>query len=314
MPPLDAEADGVAVGHAGAEPATNPGTSTLDDLVPLPAYGSGPRYPLFADEVAPTGAYASTPAGGPPGLPPVPGAAAAAPRRRPSRRLPVLVVALALLLVGAVVGTSLLVLRDSEPRTDETRDGASEAPASSDAPAPDPREGPAEVEVDDPRPLRDLATVTASATGPAGRSLAGDEVTYEAANVLDGDPATAWRVEGDGTGQTLSVAFDEEVAVTSVGLVNGYDKVDTGGGETVDWYERNRVVTQVRWTFDDGEVLEQDLDRDRSLQTLDIPATLTRSVELEIVGVSGHSGADRTPISEVEVVGAPASEVTPSQE
>lgn len=299
-------------------------------------YGEGPRFPLYADE--PSSASAPTtfgqPAAGPAPRQAPPSAARSAPlavppapQRAPGRSgvsaLPLLVVALAVLLVAATIGGAAILRggSDSEAGSTDAGDagnegtggGADDSDDSDDSDDPDDvKSHPPEVEVPDPRPLADLATPTASSTGAPGTSLAGDEVTYEVSNVLDGDPATTWRVEGDGSGETLTFTFGEEVAITSLGLVNGYAKVDEHDGETVDWYERNRVVTEVRWTFDDGSVFEQDFRRDPSPQTAEVPATVTRSVELEIVAVSGHNGADRTPISEVLIDGAPAAEATGS--
>lgn len=261
-------------------------------------HGDGPRFPLYADEVT-VAAPATEP--GPPSAPP---------RRRPSRALPALVVVLAVLLVGVVLGGSLLLAGDTdpEPASEAGSTGGSGAP--DDAEAPDAEEAAPDLDVPEPRPLTDLTTASASRTAPAGTSLDGSRVEYGAENLVDGDTSTTWRVEGDGTGEVLTFAFDEEVAVTTVGLVNGYDKIDTDpdGGE-VDWYARNRHVTQVRWTFDDGRVLEQDLADDRAMQTVTIPAARTSTVQLEIVAVSGHGGADRTPISEVELDGAPVAEL-----
>lgn len=275
----------------GAEdppPAATPSVATApedEDAVPVgsigPRYGTGPRFPLYADEVAGGG----VPAGGGAG-----------------RWLPVAALALAVLLVAAVLTGIVLVGGDDT----STAGGTGTAEPGEDLSTHEP-----EGEVTEPVSLASLATPAASATGPAGTSLSGERVTYEVENVLDGDPATAWRVEGDGTGESLTFSFAEEVAITELGLVNGYAKVDAHDGEEVDWYERNRVVTEVRWTLDDGEVLEQDLARDREPQVADVPTTLTRTVRLDIVAVSGHDGADRTPISEVVLQGAPAADLVP---
>lgn len=284
------------------ETPTAPGTEAPPVAWTPGGHGDGPRFPLYADEVAPPAAPAAP--------------AEPAPRQqRPSRALPVLVVLLAVLLVGVVVGGSIMLARDTDPtRSSEAGEagdpgdaGGSDGPG---AEAPDAQEATPDLDVPEPRAITDLATAAASRTAPPGTSLDGSRVEYGAENLVDGDTSTTWRVEGDGTGEVLTFSFGEEVAVTTVGLVNGYDKVDTDpdGGE-VDWYVRNRHVTQVRWTFDDGRVLEQDLSDDRAMQTVTIPAARTSTVQLEIVAVSGHGGADRTPISEVELDGAPVAEL-----
>ncbi|MFW6775331.1 discoidin domain-containing protein [Nocardioides sp. CPCC 205120] len=297
-----------------------PGPQRVVDPPPVPweptAYaGSGPRFPLYADEVAP-GAIGNAPTGaaGPSAAAGTPATAPARERRR--RRgalLPALVVTLLVLLVGTVAAGAFLLTRDpGAPTADRGPTtpgpgGADGADGSVDSVGGTPS---APLRVPDPRDLSPLARAGATDTAADGVGLDGAPVSYQPANLLDGDEATAWRVAGDGTGETLTVSFDEDVVVTSVGLVNGYAKTDVDAdGARVDWYERNRVVTRVRWSFDDGRRVEQTLERDRDLQRLSVPATRTRTVQVEILAVSGHSGADRTPVSEIEVLGAAVAEL-----
>ncbi|MDF9717422.1 discoidin domain-containing protein, partial [Nocardioides sp. ChNu-99] len=236
-------------------------------------------------------------------------------RRRRGALLPTLAVALLLLLVGTVVAGAFLLERDQRdpgtgPAPVTPTAGGAGGSGSVDGVGSTPSADPSAPPVPEPRDLSPLGRASATDTAADGVGLDGTPVSYRPANLVDGDATTAWRVAGDGTGETLTVTFDEDVVVTSVGLVNGYAKTDVDAdGARVDWYERNRVVTRVRWSFDDGRRVEHDLERDRGLQRLAVPATRTGTVHVEILAVSGHAGADRTPVSELELLGAPAADL-----
>lgn len=290
--------------------------------VTAPDAATGARFPLYADEVgavpahgrptfpsAPSSAPSSAvpTAGAPSGGAPGGAGATGRPQRRHGRFLPALVVTLALLLVAAIVGATLLVTGGADER--ETAGGGGAAGDGVSAPDGGGAGGDG-IRVDDPRPLADSARAQATRTADDGNDVAGGRVSYGAENVLDGDPATTWRVGGDGTGESLEFTFDEPVVITSVGMINGYAKVDRrSDGTPVDWYAQNRVVLEARWTFSDGSVVDQDLTRTAQMQRLEIPARETTSVTLRIVDVSEPGGRDNTPISEVELAGAPVSEV-----
>lgn len=295
--------------------------------VTAPDAATGARFPLYADEVdavaAEGHATSWTTRAATPAAAPAPAASyddpAPHPPDRPRRRrfLPALVVALALLLVVAIVGGALLLTGGTDDRetaggtgTSEDRGDTGDDTGGDTDGAGDPGTGGDAVEVADPRLLDGLAQVEASATGRPGADVAGDPVAYDAANVLDGDPSTAWRIEGDGTGTTLTFTFDEPVAITSVGMINGYAKTDRGADGTIeDWYAQNRVVTEARWDLGDGDVVEQDLGRDTQAQRIDVATVVTRTITLTIAGVSDAAGRDNTPISEVELFGAVVSEL-----
>ncbi len=164
----------------------------------------------------------------------------------------------------------------------------------------------------DPADVTDLsASVEASApaAAPPSTDRDGNRVTFGAANMLDGDPRTCWRMPGDGTGEVLTFRFDEPVVLTEVGLVNGYAKIDAPD----DWYTANRRVRRVEWILDDGSgdgtVVPQDLTDTRELQMVEIGAVEVTTVELRIVEVTrpgrGRSGRDFTPISDVRLSGVP---------
>ena len=243
---------------------------------PAPAQPThGPRYPLYADEVdEPDGTAAVTAV-----REPLPAVAVVSPRRARTR----LTAAVALGLVLVLVAALRLLGRPG-----------------GDGPAPAAAHGTG-------RELAGTATAEVPATAPAGTDTEGNTTTYDPEHLLDGDPSTAWRMAGDGTGATLTFSFREPVTLDSVGLVNGYAKSSHQGRRTLDWYAGNRRVLAVEWRFDDGTVLPQRLSETRKLQRVDVPGVTTRSVRLRLVTVSspgkGAAARDTTPLSEVSLHG-----------
>jgi len=141
----------------------------------------------------------------------------------------------------------------------------------------------------------------ASCEADASRDAAGRPVTYEPALSVDADPETAWRCMGDGVGETLVLDLGGSVRVAEVALVPGYAKTDVADG--TDRYTENRRITAVRWRFDDGTTVEQELDPDpalRDLQTIRVPPRATRRLVLEIVS-SSDADRDTVAVSDVRI-------------
>jgi hypothetical protein len=197
----------------------------------------------------------------------------------------------ALVLVALGIGAWLL-LRGGPP---SDRDGS----GSSDRSASGPAEG-----------ANVAATATASApiTRPPGVDTQGNRTSYDASNMLDGDPTTSWQMPGDGTDTVLTFTLADRTHLTRVGLVNGYAKTGEQGGASVDWYAGNRRVLEVEWLFDDGSSVKQDLRQTKELQTVDVDVT-AKTVRLRLVEVSapgkGPAARNMTPVSEVGLTGTP---------
>lgn len=287
----------VNCGHPVGAPPTEDDWRTGTAERPVAAVPHGPRYPLYADEAATsTGSHRRVgPARGASWLP--------------------WVLAAAVLVLVAGLGTALLLSGDDDPAPGNTERTASDtrSPSESTEPTAEESPGPDDGESADaggPEDVSRTATVTVPATAPPNQDVDGNLVRYEGRNMLDGVPETAWRMPGDGSGETLILALAEPVTLTSVGLVNGYAKTATDGGATFDWYAGNRRVLAVEWVFDDGTVVRQDLARTRELQTVDLEPVTTQRVELRLVSVSspgtGPSARNFTAISEVSLVGTPA--------
>jgi hypothetical protein len=147
------------------------------------------------------------------------------------------------------------------------------------------------------------ASVTASATAPPGEDAAGNTITYDAANLVDGNPSTAWRVSGNGQGVVITVRFAQPVRVTSLGFVNGYVKVDPSDG--ADRFPQNRRVARVNVLFGSGSQ-ELRLADTRELQRFPITRDPTTEINIEILESTASTSRDYTALSEIEVQGTPA--------
>jgi hypothetical protein len=144
-------------------------------------------------------------------------------------------------------------------------------------------------------------TASASSTAPDNVDAAGNPVSYSAANMVDGDPQTAWRSPGDGRGETVTLSLPSAAHLTRVGLIPGYAKVDPSNG--IDRFPENRRVREVRWRFDDGTTVEQRFSDSPSMQWTAVDAT-TSSVTIELLSSRpGDPEHDYLPISEVSIVG-----------
>ena len=262
---------------------------------PPPPPEEGARFPLYADEV-------TTPVRREPGS-----------SDRPERPwLPWAAGAVALLLVAGLGAWLLLGDDDSDP--DLVADEPQSTPSE-----PDPQDRPAKPRKQTEKPpatgqstdVASLATAEVPATAQPGTDFDGNVVQYEAPNMLDGVPGTCWRMPGDGSGETITLALADKTELTTVGLVNGYAKTGTdASGNALDWYTGNRRILAVEWAFDDGSVVTQDLTETRKLQKLKIDPVTTSTVGLRLVTVTppgeGPSRRDYTAISEVTAVGTPA--------
>jgi hypothetical protein len=143
--------------------------------------------------------------------------------------------------------------------------------------------------------------VEASCESDSSRDATGARVTYEPDLAVDDDPESAWRCPGDGVDESLVLDLGGSVRVAEVGLVPGYAKTDPADG--TDRYAENRRLTMVRWRFDDGTTVEQELDPDpanRDLQTTRMPPTATSRLVMEIVA-SSDGNRDTVAVSDLRI-------------
>jgi len=150
------------------------------------------------------------------------------------------------------------------------------------------------------------ASVTASCQAPNSTEANGTPISFSPQNVLDHNPATAWRCE-TGSSQTLTFTFPSPVHLTSVGLIGGYVKVDSLTG--VDRFEQNARVRQVQWGFSDGtnsSTVTQNLADARSMQTtaVDVVATTVTMTVTATYPPGGPAPRDMVPVAEVQFTGS----------
>lgn len=258
---------------------------------------------------------ASAPPPTPPVSAPGPWTAAVGPRvpdehRRRNRGAVAAAVVLSLIALGSW-GYVLLDRTgwlDDEPGATSAAEDRSTQDSSEKDTAPQPTQEPDEPEPTAPAEVEPgvltPASVTADCVAPPAKDSAGATVTYEPELVLDGRNDTAWRCPGSAVGRRLVFTFGAPVNLLDVGLVPGYDKVDSADG--IDRFTENRTVTGVVWRTDDGRSFPQSIPSPgRTMTVLDLaePVTTT-TLTLEITS-TGNDGARRdfTPISEVELTG-----------
>ena len=161
------------------------------------------------------------------------------------------------------------------------------------------------------RNVASTASALVPESAPPGQDVNGRPVRYTAAQMFDGDRTTTWRMSGDGTDALITIRLAEPVEVSKVGMINGYAKEDVDRqGRTVRWYPRNRRITAVTWSFDDGSVVEQDLRQRPEMQMTKVGSEVTRTIRLRLVDVTapmpGRLGRNYTAISEIRIKGVPA--------
>ncbi len=272
-------------------PPSIPPPSTWPPPAPAGAATAvSPRFPLFADELAPAPVAEATPhrAGGP--------------------RWPVWLAVAAVLIVVAALGVRLLASDDTPAASGSDGDptnGAADPSGTKHSPGKKHHgdEAPAA-----PGDVTADAAVDVPATAPAGVDVAGNQVDYDADNMLDGVPETTWRMPGDGSGAELTITLPDETTLRSVGLINGYAKAVEGPhGGKIDWYHGNRRIQQVEWVFDDGTIVPQTLGDTTALQSIDVDATTT-TIVLRLVTVSppgtGPAARNYTAISDLSLISA----------
>lgn len=144
--------------------------------------------------------------------------------------------------------------------------------------------------------------VIASHTAPSSEDAAGNVVTYLPGNVIDGDVQTAWRVSGDGHGETLTLLFDDPIEIVRVGLIPGYAKFDPQTGE--DRFTQERIILKVRYLIPGLPPTMQELRPKPIPQFVALNATTSR-ITVEIVDTTKPGGQDYTAISEIYVYAYP---------
>lgn len=162
--------------------------------------------------------------------------------------------------------------------------------------------GPQYGELSDQLPI----TVNASSYAAAGFDSAQNRISYEPERAIDGNPETAWRVEGNGRNHYLQLNFAQPILVQELLLLPGYAKIDPYDGTDRFW--QNRRVRRARLEFSDGQQLEVQFADLRDMQLISFTPIETSSIRiviLETTDLRTTSDRDFTPISEIVVRGKP---------
>lgn len=192
------------------------------------------------------------------------------------------------------------------PPTPEPLPTATSVPSATPAPSPAPLTSSSEAPG-----LPGVGPVAYRAEGaaaPPGQDLCRNATSFEATNIADDDPATAWRVLGDGTGASLRLTFPAPVIVAELQVLTGYAKVDPCDNNVDRWPQgyRPSVIT-VR--FSDGSSHPPlELDDVRELQSLPLSQPVTTQwldIQIDQTRPPLESGAPRpyAAISEIVVIG-----------
>lgn len=298
---------------AAPPPSTPPPATPPPATPPPPPYAPPPpaRFPLFADEVDGVDEVDDVGPGYEDGTDLLPLRAADPDRDRSARRRqpwwPWLVGAAAVMILVIVLGVALLSGDGDDTQGSPGQGSPGQGSSGRESNGSGGGKQPSQRAT--PLPSGEVASearVEVPAVAPPGQDAEGNPTTYDGKNMLDGDPATAWRMPGDGTGKEVVLTLPAEAHLTSVGLINGYAKTGTGAkGGTIDWYRGNRRIKSVTWVFDDGSTVQQDLGDSTEVQSQDVDVTTTTvTLRLDAVSAPGKGPASRnyTAISDVSLV------------
>ena len=210
------------------------------------------------------------------------------PRDRPAWLVPALLAGAVVVLLLAAYGVGRVVAGSlsSNPSAQQSPDSVviPGSGSTGDSSSPKPSKAPQGKKYTGPTSTAPIGGASATCESAPGVDSAGHPVRYKPSNVFDEDMTTAWRCDGDGSGQKLTVDLAETTKIGQLGLIPGYAKTDPRSG--VDRYAENNRITKVRWQFDDGTSIEQTFDpsaKDRSMQSMRIPVVKTSQVIVEIL-------------------------------
>ena len=225
---------------------------------------------------------------------------------RPAWLVPALLAGLVVLLIAGAYGLGLLFsnsVEDADVATGEPDGVVIGEDGSKSAEGSPPSDGPGGRRYQGATEAVAVGTATGSCEAPPSVDAAGNRIRYAPVNSYDGDLSTAWRCNGDGVGQTLTLTLAEPAEIGEVGLVPGYAKTDPRSG--ADRYAENNRITRVRWTFSDGSTVVQELDgstTNRSLQSIRIPPVDSDTVSVEVLA-SAPGPRNTIAVSEVRLGG-----------
>jgi hypothetical protein len=126
---------------------------------------------------------------------------------------------------------------------------------------------------------------------------------YPASNVGDGNPATVWQeAKGDKPiRKFLFLSFPDEVTVTRIGIVTGFDDAS---GRHGDMFPLNNRIKKAEIEFSDEKVMFREFEDTRQMQYFELtPPHRTRYIKITILEVYKGSWFYDNAVAEVEVWG-----------
>jgi hypothetical protein len=120
------------------------------------------------------------------------------------------------------------------------------------------------------------------------------DYNYGPQNLFDDNPATAWveGVAGHGEGQMVVIEFDQEITVSKIEVMNGYNK-------NASIFRKNGPVADIRVTTSQDEQYEFHLSDKEGWQSLNGPVKPVRWIALNIVSVYPGEKYEDTALSEL---------------
>ncbi|OQS16689.1 hypothetical protein B0T36_03185 [Nocardia donostiensis] len=122
-------------------------------------------------------------------------------------------------------------------------------------------------------------------------------------DAFSGEPGKAWqcvrayRVDG----QVLRITLDKEYEIDSIGIVPGWDHVDSEG---TDQWTKFRTVSRVSYQFDNKKIYTQDTLDQRTLVVTEIdPPITTSEIVLTILKSAGDPSTNAVAISSIVITG-----------
>ena len=126
---------------------------------------------------------------------------------------------------------------------------------------------------------------------------------YPASNIGDGNPATVWQ-EAKGEKplrKFLFLTFPDEVTVTRIGIVTGFDNA---GGKHGDMFPLNNRLKKAEIEFSDEKVMFREFEDTREMQYFELsPPHRTRNIKITILEVFRGSWFYDNAIAEIEIWG-----------
>ena len=126
------------------------------------------------------------------------------------------------------------------------------------------------------------------------------EAAYRTAYLFDGRSHFAWveGVKGNGEGETITVNFDDPVALTGLEVWNGYQR-------SLDHYNKNVRLAKIAVKMDGGEAQILEVADVSSSQVLDLdPALEGQELQIEVVEVHKGSRYSDLVVSELRFLDA----------